>query len=239
MANTSNQRVPDSSYFTLYPYNQTYLTEGGHLLELDNTPGHERIRIGHKSGGYSETNSDGSHVEVHAGHNYSYGKGGATISVDHNMDTKAGGGARSSHAGDTYHETAGDKNTCHTGDKIDAVIGAVTNMVKGNKNDLTQGHHTTKTNGDSNHYTSGTTTLKGGGNFQVTSDGGTVTITAPGSSITMGAGGVVTIKASKIVLNGEVHLGADGGTLAVQATDLDTAGNAVPAPKSSRVFIGA
>jgi len=235
-SNTQSQRVPDTTYNTKYPYNQVMLTEGGHLIEIDNTPGAERIRIGHKSGSYTEMNSDGSVVTVHAGHHSEYAKGGKTITADQNIDTKAGGGSRSTQSGDTYNETNGDQNTVHNGDKIEATIGSVTHMVKGDVNELTQGHHTTKVNGDSNHQTMGASTIKSTGGMQITSDAGSVTVSSQGASMVMN-GGVVTFTASKFVFNGEVHLGADGGKPVVMSTDKDSAGNDVPSPTTTKVFM--
>ncbi|MDR3502877.1 MAG: hypothetical protein P4L79_09865 [Legionella sp.] len=232
----SNKRVPDTSYNTKYPYNQVFLTEGGHLVEFDNTPGAERVRIGHKSGGYTEMNSDGSVVTVHAGHHYEYAKGGKTVTSDHNIDTKAGGGTRATHAGDSYIETNGDQNTVHNGDKIEATIGSITQMVKGNFNQLVQGHVTSKTNGDLNQQVEGAATIKATGGFQITSDSSSITLSSQGASMTM-SDGVFTFNATKFVFNGEVHLGADGGTLAVMSTDQDSAGNKVPSPQSKKVFI--
>lgn len=43
-----------TAYATEYPYNTTYTTKSGHAIELDDTPGHERIHIWHKSGCYEE-----------------------------------------------------------------------------------------------------------------------------------------------------------------------------------------
>jgi len=43
-----------TAYNTTYPYNTTYTTKSGHAIELDDTPGHERIHIWHRSGCYEE-----------------------------------------------------------------------------------------------------------------------------------------------------------------------------------------
>lgn len=43
-----------TAYGTLYPYNTTYTTKSGHAIELDDTPGHERLHIWHRSGCYEE-----------------------------------------------------------------------------------------------------------------------------------------------------------------------------------------
>lgn len=56
--NNKNNRAPvdefPTAYGTEYPYNLTYTTKSGHAIELDDTIGHERIHIWHKSGSYEE-----------------------------------------------------------------------------------------------------------------------------------------------------------------------------------------
>lgn len=54
---------PESAYGTKYPYNLTYTTKSGHAIELDDTPGNERIHLWHKSGSYEEINKDGRRVK--------------------------------------------------------------------------------------------------------------------------------------------------------------------------------
>jgi len=53
---------PASAYGAKYPYNQVTVTRSGHVIEYDDTPGHERIRIFHKSGTYTEINNSGQSV---------------------------------------------------------------------------------------------------------------------------------------------------------------------------------
>jgi hypothetical protein len=50
---------PSSSFKAKYPYNKVTTTEQGHVIEVDDTPNHERIRIFHKQGTYSEINEQG------------------------------------------------------------------------------------------------------------------------------------------------------------------------------------
>ena len=45
---------PPSDYDTKYPYNFTHTTKSGHAIEIDDTPGHERIHWWHRSGSYEE-----------------------------------------------------------------------------------------------------------------------------------------------------------------------------------------
>jgi len=54
---------PASAYAAKYPHNKTFTTKSGHAVEYDDTPGHERIHIYHKSGTYTEINETGRKVD--------------------------------------------------------------------------------------------------------------------------------------------------------------------------------
>ncbi len=43
---------PSNGYNAIYPYNRVIETAGGHVVELDDTPGAERIMLFHKNGSY-------------------------------------------------------------------------------------------------------------------------------------------------------------------------------------------
>lgn len=62
--------VPGPSYATVYPNNNVIQTKTGHVIELDDSSGAERLRIYHKSGTYTETNPDGSNVDSSVGDKY-------------------------------------------------------------------------------------------------------------------------------------------------------------------------
>lgn len=102
-------RHPKSSFAARYPYNQKIQYEGGHELEFDNTPNAERIRLGHRSGTYFEISPDGRKVDLIVGNHHQYVKGGLTVTVDNNRDTKITGHDRFSIGGDTHVEVVGDK----------------------------------------------------------------------------------------------------------------------------------
>jgi len=53
---------PQTAYEAQYPYNHVWQTKAGHVIEVDDTPNHERVHIYHKSGSYSEINSAGRRV---------------------------------------------------------------------------------------------------------------------------------------------------------------------------------
>jgi len=52
-----------SPYATIYPHNKVIKTASGHVIELDDTDGQERIHVYHKAGTYIEINADGGVTE--------------------------------------------------------------------------------------------------------------------------------------------------------------------------------
>ena len=53
---------PETPYAAEYPHNHVYESEGGHIREMDDTPGKERIHERHSSGSGYEIHPDGSKV---------------------------------------------------------------------------------------------------------------------------------------------------------------------------------
>jgi len=56
-------REPESPYNAKYPYNHVHLSESGHTIEIDDTPGHERLHWYHRSGSYREMHPLGTVVD--------------------------------------------------------------------------------------------------------------------------------------------------------------------------------
>jgi hypothetical protein len=90
---------PASAFSALYPYNKTITTESGHAIELDDTPGHERMHVYHKSGTYVEVNNEGRMVtkvvdgdfEVIIKDKTVYVAGNYKLDVGGNIEMTAGG----------------------------------------------------------------------------------------------------------------------------------------------------
>ena len=61
---------PESAYRGAYPYNKVTETESGHIIEMDDTPGSERLHIYHKSGTFVEIDANGSMVRRIVGSSY-------------------------------------------------------------------------------------------------------------------------------------------------------------------------
>jgi hypothetical protein len=66
--NAFSQPVPP--YDAVYPYNNAQTTPSGHVFELDDTPGSERINIAHRTGTFQEIGPDGSMTEKVMNNNF-------------------------------------------------------------------------------------------------------------------------------------------------------------------------
>lgn len=61
---------PEAPYGAKYPYNKVFETESGHVQEFDDTPGQERIHTYHRSGTFTEVDSQGTQVNYIVGDNF-------------------------------------------------------------------------------------------------------------------------------------------------------------------------
>ena len=85
---------PKSAYNTKPPLNRVLETESGHVLEMDDTPGSERVHLAHRANTFFEIAPDGSKVTKVSGKNYEiylsdnnvHIKGVCNITVDGNTN---------------------------------------------------------------------------------------------------------------------------------------------------------
>lgn len=82
---------PQSAYNSKYPFNKVFKTESGHVVEFDDTPGHERIHIFHKTGSYSEINKDGRRVDKTVDKHFEIVISDQTIHIKGNQEVKIDG----------------------------------------------------------------------------------------------------------------------------------------------------
>ena len=93
---TDDERVnweetePAAGSIPRYPYNHTHESEIGHVHEIDDTPGAERLLQQHISGTFEEIHPDGTKVTKVIGDNYEIVMGGSNIYIvgDVNLTTK-------------------------------------------------------------------------------------------------------------------------------------------------------
>jgi len=90
---------PPSQYAATYPNNKVIETTSGHIIEVDDTPGAERIRVFHTSNTFIEMHPNGDVVQYGQNNNFRIVtsndslrvKGNVTVFVDGNADMSVGG----------------------------------------------------------------------------------------------------------------------------------------------------
>lgn len=98
-----------------YGHTHAFVTPSGHVFEMDDTKGSERINIYHMSGSGAEILRDGAlHFKV-VGHAYAYYKGGLTETVDYgNYDFLVNNNYRQT-VGKSYHSDVGGSRSLTSG----------------------------------------------------------------------------------------------------------------------------
>jgi len=110
---------------TKYPYNHVRETESGHVFEVDDTPGAERIHTFHRTGTFEEIQPDGTKVQKVVGDDYEI-----TIK-DKQMFIK----------GDLNITVEGDMTLNVKGDFYEDISGNKFSTVRGTRHEKTQGNH--------------------------------------------------------------------------------------------------
>lgn len=126
----SNSPEPRSAFAAKYPYNKATKTESGHLVEIDDTPGAERLHVYHKSGTYVEINREGRLViktakdkfDVVVGNDSVYVGGNADLTVKGNVTINVDGSAIVKVGGTTNVESGGAMTLKAPTTTIDSVV---------------------------------------------------------------------------------------------------------------------
>lgn len=171
---------PKTPYNAVYPYNQVNQTESGHVFELDDTPGAERIQIFHRSGTFQEMHPDGSMVSKVTMSSYNI------TMADHNLNVM------------------GDHNTAINQDQTNNVTGDYAENIGGDKNVVVVGDYTIIVQGTLNIKTTGDTNLTVGGdyNIKVTGD-----YNLEAASVNEDISGEETINASLVTSSSDIIAG--------------------------------
>jgi uncharacterized protein YcbK (DUF882 family) len=118
---------PESAFRGAYPYNKVTQTESGHVIEVDDTPGSERLHIYHRSGTYIEIDANGSMIKRTNGSSYEIIDRNGKISIAGRADISINGACNIFVGNDANIEVEGDTNiTCHN--DITAQAGGIFNL---------------------------------------------------------------------------------------------------------------
>lgn len=121
LPNGASWDQPTSPYNAKYPYNHVRETESGHVIELDDTPGSERIHVFHKSGTFMEVDALGNRVQVIKGSDYTIVDNNGYISIQGKANVSVNGSINIFVGGDANIEVDGNTHVnCHNNMELNA-----------------------------------------------------------------------------------------------------------------------
>ncbi len=130
---------PESAYRGAYPYNKVTQTESGHIIEIDDTPGSERLHVYHKSGTFIEIDGNGSVIKRTKGSSYEIIDRNGKIAISGRADISVNGACNIYVGNDANIEVEGDVNlTCHN--DITAQAGGTLNLSATEEVNITSGN---------------------------------------------------------------------------------------------------
>jgi len=112
---------PVSSYNAKYPYNKVTETESGHIMEIDDTPGAERLHTAHKSGTSVEMDPVGNRIQIIKGSDYTIIDANGYISIQGKANVSINGSCNVFIGSDANIEVNGNtKINCHNDIELNA-----------------------------------------------------------------------------------------------------------------------
>ena len=116
------QGVPTSA--SQYPSNHVFESESGHIFEIDDTEGAERLHREHRSGTFEEIHPDGSRMTKIVEDDYEIVYGDKSVWIGGNVNLTISGNVRHLIQGDYVQEVEGDY-TLKVGKSMSTKIGAL------------------------------------------------------------------------------------------------------------------
>jgi hypothetical protein len=130
---------PDSQAAnSAYTHNHGYYTNSGHFVEMDDTPGSERIRLQHRIGNYTEIQSDGTEVHKIVGDSYEITVKNNHVYIEGYCSVVIKGDSKLSVEGDVYQNIQGDVFQNVEGE-MNAVVSGEINLTSESDVNITAG----------------------------------------------------------------------------------------------------
>ena len=200
-----------------YPFNHVTKTEGGHVFEVDDTKGGERIHQYHKSGTFYEIQPNGNRVTKIVGSDYEIVVKDKNVYIQGACNVTIKGDAKMFFEGDLVQEVKGNHHLTVHGDSITKIRGNQVLEVSSARSTNIEGDDTTTVGG------SGTSNIKinsmnNVGVARRTAIGGTDTKNVSGVDTTIAGGGInfMTPKSTNIASVGDLNF-ASAGNLAIKS----------------------
>ena len=131
-----------------YPYNQVQETSSGHVIELDDTPGGERVLLKHRKGAGVEVRADGSVVISAVNNKVEVTGGDQTVIIEGHGNLVYNGNLNLKVSGDYNVDVGGNYNVNVAGNKETTIKDNNRTTVMKNVQYTTHGTRTHKTIGD-------------------------------------------------------------------------------------------
>jgi len=109
---------------SVYPLNHVHISESGHVTEIDDTPGAERIHSFHKTGTFVETQHDGTRSTKVVGDDYEIVVKNKKVFIQGSMTVTIVGDCKLKVEGNHYTEVRGDQFVTVRGDRITKIQGS-------------------------------------------------------------------------------------------------------------------
>ena len=205
---------PYPAYNPVYPFNQVIETESGHIFELDDTPGSERVAITHRSGSYVEWYPSGSKVEKITKSNYSvvmaddhiHIMGKVLMTVDSNAYVKIIGNVNLEVNNDINANVAGNVN--FTVGKSFNVKSTDVNINASNDATIVSATQHLTTQNDMNFYSGGNLNSESGNDVNISGIG----VLVGGMSVNINAS-ETNIEGSTVNIKGSSETAIGGGAV--------------------------
>ena len=110
LPNNESFDQPLNPYNARYPFNRVIETESGHIIEMDDTPGSERLHVYHTNGTFIELDQSGSVVQRTTGSQYRFVDKNDHLSIVGEGRVSVGGSLKVYCSGNVDLEVEGDTN---------------------------------------------------------------------------------------------------------------------------------
>jgi len=120
-----------TAYAAKYPFNRVTESESGHISEVDDTPGAERLHKYHRTGTFEEIHPDGSVVTKIVADNFEVVIGSEFVNIKGNSNVTIDGNCRVYIVGNVEQQVGGNINQVVGGNVTETVGGNVTRNVSG------------------------------------------------------------------------------------------------------------
>jgi len=224
---SKNQVVGDTARFGVkYTKNRVINTPGGHLVELDDTPGDTRVRVVHKSGTQTIMYENGDMTEYVVGNYKRIVQGNSEEYVEGDSFKNITGSETEVIQGKREQFITGDSKVAISGNQEEILAGNKNNVINGNSEETVIGNKTSAVNGTSDSSVTGNKTDVTGGTALIASGGG----------LGLQSNGEVNISGSAVHLNSSPP-NVPSPTTGESATDFDPSADFQNSVKNAAVLI--